>query len=273
MQCKKEQFGPNRLRQEDWNARMIRYRYGKKPARPNSIKLRFSAYQKSLPAPPAEFGHQALVQPWHVLGNDQYSNCYWAGAAHEEYLWSVEGSGKRVHVTTADTLDDYSSTGFVLGDEGTDQGTDMQQGASYRRTTGIRDSGNIRHKVAAYAALQAGNLAEHQTAAWLFGAVGLGLTIGDNQQDQFAAGQPWSGAPGANQGGHYVPFVAFQGGMLWVISWGRLVPILVPFFEAQNDESVAYLDDEFLNGTGKSLEGFDVAALNDDLALLTATKS
>jgi hypothetical protein len=241
------------------------FKYGKKPARPESIKLKFSAYAKALPTPPVEFGHDAAVNPFHCLGNDRYGDCYFAGAAHEEYIYSALGS-QRAHITTADVLDDYAAaTGFNPADPATDQGTDMAQGAAYRRKIGIRDAKNIRHKVGAYASLRPGDIAEHKTATWLFGAVGLGLTVGDNQQEQFAKGEPWDGPLGSNSGGHYVSILAFRGGLLWVVTWGKVQAITPAFFAAQNDESVVYFSEEMLRG-GKSPEGFDVAALNDDLA-------
>lgn len=246
---------------------MMRFKLGKRPARPDSIKLRFRRYfgAAALPKAPDEFGHERMVAPWHMLGNSNFGCCVWSGAAHETYLFTAEGS-ERAHVTTADVLDDYAAcTGFKVGDLSTDQGTDMQQAAAYRQKIGIRDGRNTRHKIGAYAALKPGDADELATAAWLFTAVGVGLEIGDNQQQQFVDGQPWGGPTGANTGGHYVPVVARRGGLLWCVSWGRLQAITPAFLEANNDESVAYFAPEYLKG-GKSPEGFDTTALSADLA-------
>ena len=56
---------------------------GKVPARPDAVKLKFSSYinTNQLPTPPASFGHENLIQSWGMLGNDQYGDCVWAGAA------------------------------------------------------------------------------------------------------------------------------------------------------------------------------------------------
>jgi hypothetical protein len=242
----------------------VRYALGLKPPRPGAVKMRFADYIKpALPAPPAEFGHEDLVPDWHMLGNDQFGCCLWSGAAHEHYLWTAE-AGARSHITTADVLADYAAcTGFVADDPSTDQGTDMQVGASYRRKTGIVDATGKRHQIGAYAQIEAGNVDELKQA-WMLGAIGLGVQVGDNQQQQFSDGKPWDGPTGANAGGHYVPMIAYRGGMFWCVSWGRLTAVTEAFIRSNNDQTLCYFSPDFLIG-GKSIDGFDQAALLDDL--------
>lgn len=248
----------------------VRYKLGKTPARPGAVKMLFRSYASAaLPKPPDEFGHESLITDWGMLGNADYGDCAWAGAGHETMLWTAE-AGSRVRITTQDVLDDYGAvTGFDPRKPESDQGTDMQAAAAYRQKTGIRDALDQRHKIGAYAALSPGYLDELKTAVWLFGAVGLGLIVGDTQQEQFAAGKPWDGAPGSNSGGHYVPICAFRNGLFYVVTWGKLQAITPTFLQSQNDESIAYFSTDFLTG-GKSLDGFDSAALQDDLTHLTA---
>ena len=248
----------------------LRFKRGLLPPRKNAIKLKFSTYAKpSLPIRPAEFGHENLVSEWHMLSNDKFGSCAWAGAAHEVYLWTAMGS-QRAHITSADVLSDYSAcTGFNPSDPSTDQGTDMQAAASYRRKTGIRDALGRRHKIAAYVALDPKNIDQLLTAAWLFSAVGLGVTVGANSEEQFARAVPWDGDPGANAGGHYVPLVAFRHGLAWVVTWGRLQAVTLDFLRDHCDQALAYLSPDMMRD-GKSLEGFDLAALQSDLTALTA---
>ena len=195
-------------------------------------------------------------------------NCFWAGAAHETYQWTA-AAGKRAHITTWDTFDDYHDcTGFVFSDEATDQGTDMEAGAAYRRKTGIRDAQNIRHKIGAYVEIEPGNIAEMVFSVQKFMLAGIGLVIGDNQQYQFTNSQPWDGPPGANPGGHYVPLICAVDGTPHVVTWGKLHPVTSAFLKAQCDQAIAYLSIEMLIA-GKSLDGFDLMALQDDLNQLT----
>jgi hypothetical protein len=247
---------------------MIRYRLGKKAARPDSVLLRFRRYANLsvLPTPPAEFGHDNLVKgPLGMLGNDSYGNCVWAGAAHETMLLNAS-AGKTVTFTDDAVLSDYSAcTGFNKADPSTDNGTDIQQAAAYRQNTGVIDAAGNRHKIGAYLAIAVGDLDAHLTAAYLFDCVGIGVLFPNTAEAQFDANQPWDVVPNMTvEGGHYIPGVARRGG-LWVIeTWGREQLMTDAFLKGQNDESIAYVSIEMLTG-GISLEGFDAEQLNYDL--------
>jgi hypothetical protein len=249
---------------------------GKTPARPGAISLKLSDYidLSKLPTPPITFGHDGLVtQPLGMLGNDEYGDCVWAGAAHETMLWNAE-AGIVVPFNPQNTLSDYSAvTGFDPnatpdsdGNNPTDQGTDMQQAAKYRQNTGILDANGNRHMIGAYLAIKTGDLAEHLAACYLFSAVGIGITFPSTALQQFNSGDPWDVVAGSTiEGGHYVPGIARRNGMLVVYTWGQEQPMTDAFFQANNDESIVYLSPEMLTG-GKSLEGFDMDQLNADLA-------
>src|SRR5215468_8854266 len=124
------------------------FKLGKKPARPGAVKFKLANYlvKLKLPTPPQVFGHEGLIGAnWGMLGNDQYGDCVWAGAAHETMLWNKEAA-RAVSFSDKSVLSDYSAaTGFDPNDPSTDQGTDMQAAASYRKKTGIRDAKGKRH--------------------------------------------------------------------------------------------------------------------------------
>jgi hypothetical protein len=246
------------------------YRLGKTPARLGAFKLSLAKYidYSQLPVPPAEFGQDIPAPDWQVLGNDKYGNCVWAGAGHESMLWN-RGAGKVVKFTDASVLSDYSAvTGFDPMDPSTDQGTDMQVAAAYRKKTGIVDSVGQRHFVAAYLGIEAGNIQEHLVAAYIFGCVGVGIEFPDSAMEQFNSGGPWNPIPGASiVGGHYIPLVARKGGMSVVVTWGKEQMVTDSFLQVYGDESVVYLSSEFLQG-GKTPRGFDLERLNADLAAL-----
>lgn len=244
---------------------------GKLPARPGAISLRLSDYVdlSKLPTPPAEFGHDALVTaPWGMLGNDSVGDCVLAGGGHETMLWNAAG-GRVIPFADASTLSDYSAiTGYNPADPSTDNGTDMQQAAAYRQKTGLLDAAGNRHLVGAYLAIEAGNIDEHLVAAFLFEAIGVGITFPSTAMQQFSDGQPWDVVAGSTiEGGHYVPGIARRGGMLLAVTWDAKQFMTDAFFKANNDESVAYVSQEMLTG-GKSLDGFDLDQLNADLAEL-----
>lgn len=248
---------------------------GKTPARPWAApgkKFRLGSYlagPAALPALPAAFGHESLVAQWDMLANDRYACCVWAGAAHETMLL-VKEADNAVAFTDANVLSDYAAvTGFDPNDPATDQGTDLQDAAAYRRKTGVIDAAGRRHTVAAYLALDPGNVDHLLLASYLFGAVGIGLALPASALDQSNQGQTWDVVAGsANAGGHYVPLVGrLAAGPLVAVSWGRIQLMTPNFFQTFCDEAVAFVSTEDLVNQ-KSPEGFDYATLTADLAAL-----
>lgn len=246
------------------------YKLGKTPARPGAVSMKLTTYlaKTQLPTPPANFGHYELISSYGMLGNDNYGDCVWAGAGHETMMWCKE-AGSTVAFSDKNTLSDYSKvTGFNPNDPSTDNGTDMQVAASYRRKTGVLDGKAKRHKVVAYLALDKGNIDQQCSAAYLFGAVGLGIKFPNSAMDQFNAGKPWDVVAGAKlDGGHYIPLVGRANGNLLVITWGKIQEMTPAFFKKYNDESIVYLTKEDLV-KGVTPEGFKLAQLKTDLAAL-----
>lgn len=243
------------------------YKLGKLPARKDSITFKLDTYLTASPVHPAHFGHQALESNWGMLGNDQYGDCVWAGAGHETILWNKEAN-KVVNITDNDVLSDYSAvTGFNPNDPNTDQGTDMQVAASYRRKTGILGGGS-RHQVLAYLGITPGNADELKQAVYLFSAVGIGIQFPQSAMNQFNGGKPWTVVKNSPIiGGHYVPAVGYDSKYVYVVTWGQIQKMSWGFFKKYNDESVVYLSQEFLTNN-KSLEGFDLTQLQADLGQL-----
>lgn len=246
---------------------------GKLPARKDAIKFKLSTFvdKAALPKRPAKFGHQGLVtEPWGVLGNDNAGDCVWAGAAHETMLW-CKTAGVTAHFDDHSVLSDYSIvTGYNPADPNTDQGTDMAVAASYRRKTGVVDAQGKRHQVAAYLEIAVGDIEQIKLATYLFTAVGIGFNFPTSAMTQFNAGKPWTVVKGSRiDGGHYVPVCGYDSRYLYVVTWGKVQKMSLGFAEKYMDEAVAYVSLEMLTG-GKSLEGFDAAALQADLAALKA---
>jgi hypothetical protein len=246
---------------------------GKAPARPGAVKLRFTDFLEkkvdkfTFPKVPTKFGHENLfpAKAWGMLGNDQYGDCVWAGAAHEHMLWA-KAAGRDVKFDSRSVLSDYSAvTGFDINHpDSTDNGTDMTQAASYRRKTGIVDTSGQRHQILAYLALDPGNIKEHLLACYMFGAVGIGIEFPASAMDQFNKGKNWVVVRGSPiEGGHYIPLFAKRSTNI-IVTWAQTQGMTNSFFKKYNDESIAYVTDEFLKD-GKSPEGFDIAGLQSAL--------
>jgi len=242
----------------------VKYRLGKTPAKPSFSPIKFvDIFDPSkLAKPPEAFGHYAAVQQYHMLGNDNASCCVFSGAAHLEYIWSVEGGRERVRITTKNVLSDYSAVTGYDGTEATDNGADMQDAAEYWRTTGMLAADGKRHKIDCAVPLEKGNFDQLVMALWLTGGAGIGLQLPKSAEDQFDHHQPWSVVPSEIRGGHYVAGVGRdQNGNIPVVTWGGIIPMTQAFYEKYSDEAYVYLNPEILNEKGLSPEGFDIDAL------------
>ena len=245
------------------------FKLGKKAAAPHKFSLKFSTYVDAtqLPPLPQVFGHDSLIQSWPMLGNDQWGDCVWAGAAHETMLLTEEAGHVSVF-TDEDVLSDYAVvTGFNPKDSNTDQGTDVHTAAQYRQNTGIVDSVGNRHKIAAFLALKPGNVTDLYLATYLFSCVGIGVQLPQSALDQAEQNQPWDVVSGSTiVGGHYIPLVGRDiNGVLHTVSWGKRQLMTETFLKTYCDEAWAYVSTENLVNQ-KSPEGFDYAQLQADLA-------
>lgn len=232
---------------------MTRYKTGKRPARPGAIRHKFASLfdASALPTPPQVFGRTSYFPEdgWGMLANDQVGCCVVAGGMHETMLLSALGGRGAPRFTDRDALADYSAiTGYVPGNDDTDNGTDMVDAAHYRQRTGLIDAAGQRHKIDGFAALTPGNVTEVALAVYVFGVVGLGADLPLNAEDQFDAEQPWSltAHPG-HDGGHYFPCVGRNHeGNLLVVTWGRLHAVEPAWLAERMDEGVVYISREAL---------------------------
>lgn len=253
-------------------------RLGKRPARKGAISFAMSQFidRSAMPTPPLRIGHERIGRPWQMHANDVYSCCVFAGAAHEHSVWTHMG-GPTADFTDEGVLSDYSAvTGFNKSDPDSDQGTDMEEAAQYRRKVGIVDAKGVRHKVDSYLAPRIGDCDDLALLTYLTGAVGVGLMLPSYAMDQFDNHQPWEvrEGPRGHAGGHYVSCIGRnRHGMFVVVTWGRLQAMSPAFYARFSDEAVGYLSLQILrDNTRLSPDGFDESTLRTHLAKLGKPK-
>lgn len=252
---------------------------GKKPAREGAIRFHLTQFVdfSLLPPIPRRFGHEQFIpsDAWGELGNDKWGNCVWAGGDHETMMMLAQSgtlppSDARSLFTEATALQDYSDqTGFSPSNPSSDQGTDMEEAASYRRQIGLLDAQGNRHKILAYVTFDARDHKQLYAALYLFSAVGIGIRFPASAMRQFDAHSTWTPVRGSHDlGGHYVPLVARRNTLL-AVTWGRLQGLTIRFLDQYCDECIAYLSPEVLNQqTQKTQEGLDLQGLQQALASL-----
>lgn len=242
---------------------------GKKPARPGAMKLKLGDYLRApeLPAVPARFGNLSAWNhwSWDMLGNDKAGCCVWSGFAHQCMMWSATEGNKNVSFSEAEILgpDAYGETGYVIGDDSTDNGTDMVQACQF-----WKDRGFFSHTIRGFAEVTTSKV---PLAAYIFGSCGIGITLTQANIDQFSNAEPWDvvrDSPAV--GGHYVPVISRNShGNLVCVTWGRLQAITPAFLEAQCDEAVIQLSDDWLDAQqGVTPRGIKLADLIVDMKSL-----
>lgn len=237
-----------------------------------------------LPKPPANFGHGLIykdgedpVADWDMNGNGPddtveagfqgAGDCVWACAAHTTRM-AAKVRRHHVTITGRESIADYSAaTGYVIGDDQTDQGTDMREAMKYRQRTGILDAAGNRHKIGAYASIRLDWDSIIQ-AAYVFDAVEIGFNFQAAQDQQFDAGV-WDYVPGSPvEGGHAIPLFGRKSGRAGVVSWAKHLWVTPAFVAHLVDEAWAIVYPESLNAKGVNDRGLNVDALNAALAAL-----
>lgn len=246
----------------------IAFKLGKLPVRVDVRTLALAKYvdPAKLPSPPAQLDLTAHVAEWPMYDNDRIGDCTIAAAGHMIEAWSAAAKGTAVEIPDAAVLtafDHVKQVDPVTGEEGAVE-LDVLK---YWRSTGIGG-----HAIGAFARVSQRDVQLARTGAYLFGGLYLGLALPLTAQQQTV--WDWTGSlagparPGS-WGGHAVDVVGYDADALTVVTWGSLKQMTWRFWDRYVDECYCLLSDDFLNGD-RAPNGFDLAALKEDLALVTA---
>jgi hypothetical protein len=242
---------------------------GKLPHRVDVRTLSLGAYveREILPAPPAELDLSRAVTDWPMYANDRTPDCTTAAAGHMIEAWTAAAVGRAVEISEDEVLEAFDEVKIVDPETGEEGAVELDV-LNYWRRHGIGG-----HGIGAFAQVA---LEDHdlvRTAAYLFGGVYIGLQLPLRARDQDV--WDWSGgldgpdAPGS-WGGHAVDVVAYDDGGLTAVTWGALQRLTWEFWDRYCDECWCIVSTDFLNGNGKTPAGFDLAALQADLRLVTS---
>jgi hypothetical protein len=223
--------------------------------------------------PPASINWDLNVKYWPMYGNADWGDCVFAMIGHAIQVLTAN-AGTEVRVSDDDVLKGYSDvTGFNKnagppGNNPTDQGTVIQDALNYWRKTGVGG-----HKILAFAEVDHTSETQMQQAAALFGVVLLGISFPASAGKQFDAGVPWDVAAydGGIEGGHAILGARYdQAKKQWYwITWGKEQPTTFAFISKYLEEAWVVASQEWVDATGSSPSGLDLAALNAAFTQLT----
>jgi len=239
---------------------------GKLPPKKDPRTLMLARYlpDTALPIVPGEvdWAQSNWVPKFGMFANDVYGDCTCASLAHAIQSWNGNVN-KSVTLKDADVLKAYSAiSGFNPSDPSTDRGAYCIDALNYLRKTGIGG-----HKCAAYAKIVTTHHAMLRATMWLFGGAYIGAVLYDD-----IWGAPVWDAPKPSAviaGGHAMFVVRYSKNQLAVVTWGGLQPVTWRWLDRCCDEAYAVLSEDALDAAGRSVAGFDVAALRNDLGLVT----
>jgi hypothetical protein len=248
---------------------------GKQPKRSDQRTFKLSKYLKisELPAAPPAVDWTKAVPRWGMLLNDQLGDCVIAGMMHLTMGWRANAGNPPPQPVDSEVIAAYSAIGgYVPGDSSTDRGCNMLNALNYWRNTGISIGGET-HKILAFAEVNLKDDAEVKAALWLFGGLFTGFEMPQSAANAatwtVASGFPHGKSQPGSWGGHCAPLAAENGaGCFQTITWGELMPTAHNFVADYCDEAYAVLSPEWFQRNGQAPCGFDLAALQADLAAL-----
>jgi hypothetical protein len=248
---------------------------GKKRPRFDNRTLKLANYltPSALPTPPQSVDCSGGRTSWPMFDNDKIGDCTCATAAGFVEQWTATGGRVSADVLDPQVITAYSAvTGYDPATGANDNGASELDVLAYWQKVGIGG-----HQIGAYVALNVYDPVQVYAALWLFNGVYVGAALPVTCQgasewvvDSAAGSQAYPGS----WGGHAFGLVAAldpsvvadtdPGGMKHR-TWGGLMPTSWAWWRTYVEEAYAIVSADYLVG-GRTVEGFDAATLQADLA-------
>lgn len=229
-------------------------RLGKKPAKRDTRNLQFASYVlPTLPAPPSSIDHSSKVSDWGMMGNSDYGDCVMAALGHDVLQWTTYAT-KPFRPTDTQIIAAY------LALSPNDDGLDMLSTLKWMKNTGLAG-----HKIGAFVELDAKNRDEIKLAVQIFGNAFIGVALSNT--NTFG---PWIdviGPPNPNNG-HCITYTSYDGVGPLPVTWGDEEPASWSWHDAYCEEAYAILSLDWFTTDGLTIEEFNLAQLQYDLAHL-----
>lgn len=253
---------------------MSSFKLGRKKSIPDRRTLRFRDYltlgRLTPEKPPVDWYSE--VYNWPMYSNDTLGCCVISALGHLGNLWSKYSTGVEGGPTDAEVVTAYK----VLSPD--DDGVDILTALQYMDKTGIGG-----HRIAAYVALDPGDLIQAKLCVDIFGAVLIGLELPDaitNAENML--GIQWDVPEGASttsgewapdpNNGHCVILPGYLtsglGAHFPMVTWGQMAPMSDNFYQAYSDEAYGLVSADWLRLNGRSPSGYNISQLLADRAVI-----
>ncbi len=235
------------------------YKLGKLEARIPVGIATLRHYVPELPAAPDAADYYSHVTDWGMCLNDRIGDCTLAGVDHLLKAWNRE-----VNVNDPTPSDEQIGQIYFSLTGGQDTGLVEYNVLETWRTKGLFGS-----KIAAYAPVDFSDETNLRDAVAFYGGSYLGVKLPLSAQQQFQAGEPWSVVAGSPiEGGHCIVAVGYDANYVYIVSWGKVVPVTYAWLAAYLEEAWAIIPDEFVKTNSGPI--VDLATLRADLDAVSA---
>lgn len=190
---------------------------------------------------------------WGMLGNDQYSNCTFAGETHYEMASAAAGHAKAGTMLTAQA----EINAYLAYTHGQDVGAVLADVLLYWYNAG---------KIKAFAPVDHTNPAAVDAALATFHCVYVGVSLTDQDEQDFSNHVPWSSTTPNQNNGHCIVKVKSDDVHDGWVTWGALQESTKDWTKACVDEAWVIVTTEDLRATN-----IDLGALRADIAALGGT--
>lgn len=248
--------------------------YGKRTPK-NAPALDFAPLLTGVaPAHPDRVDYLAQFAAWDMLGNSTAGDCVAVTWANFRRLMNTlrasvdypdQDQVWQVYRTQNPGFDPDGSSNTNGPGSPADQGMEVQTLLEYLQKTGGPDG----VKVVCFGKVDPTDEDAVDAALAIFGGLWVGMTVKQENERQFAAGQPWDYSPDSpDVGGHSVLGGGYEAPGIKFITWATETEFTDMFRQHQVDELWVVVWPEHL-GTRAFLEGIDQQKLADSFGQLT----
>jgi hypothetical protein len=251
---------------------MISHKLGRKPRKFDTRIPRASRMiDPYLPPAPITIDWSAgMPDNTGVFLNDSLGDCTCAAFYHARQVWSSGAMGLMITDPDVDALQLYEGAcGYKPGDSSTDNGGVEQDVLAYLLNTGAPTSTGI-HKILGYVEVDQRNFDDLKRVIADCGVAYIGIEVPQSVMDNAGDNTiPWDVGGNTNiVGGHAVILVGYDLDSFTCISWGKRYKITNAFLSANLDEAYGIIDQGWIEATGKTPLGMDLADLDTAMAAL-----